>query len=38
VFTKGMVAVRPPAMKHGPFKAPIGALTYEVHYRRANKI
>jgi len=33
-----MVAVRPPAMKHGPFKAPIGALTYEVHYRRANKI
>lgn len=35
VFTKGMVAVRPPGMKHGPFKAPVGALTYEVHYRRS---
>jgi hypothetical protein len=33
VFTKGMVAVRPPGMKHGPFKAPVGALTFEVHYR-----
>ena len=32
VFTKGMVAVRPPGMKHGPFKAPIGALMFEVHY------
>lgn len=32
VFTKGMVAVRPPGMKHGPFKAPAGALTFEVHY------
>ena len=35
VFTKGMIAVRPPGMKHGPFKAPVGALTYEVHYRRS---
>jgi len=33
VFTKGMVAVRSPGMKHGPFKAPIGALMFEVHYR-----
>lgn len=33
VFTKGMVAIRPPGMKHGPFKAPVGALTFEVHYR-----
>lgn len=33
VFTKGMVSVRPPGMKHGPFKAPVGALTFEVHYR-----
>jgi anti-sigma factor ChrR (cupin superfamily) len=32
VYTKGMVAVRPPGMKHGPFKAPVGALTFEVHY------
>ncbi len=32
VFTKGMVAVRPPGMKHGPFKAPVGALMFEVHY------
>jgi len=33
VFTKGMVAIRPPGMKHGPFKAPVGALMFEVHYR-----
>lgn len=33
VFTEGMVAVRPPGMKHGPFKAPVGALTFEVHYQ-----
>lgn len=31
-YTKGMVAVRPPGMPHGPFKAPVGALTFEVHY------
>jgi len=33
VFNRGMVAVRPPGMKHGPFKAPVGALMFEVHYR-----
>ena len=32
VFTSGMVAVRPPGMKHGPFSAPVGALMFEVHY------
>ena len=38
VFTQGMVAVRPPGMKHGPFKAPIGALMFEVHYQAKDKI
>ena len=33
VFSAGMVAVRPPGMKHGPFKAPVGALCFEVHYK-----
>ncbi|HCJ11112.1 MAG TPA: hypothetical protein DHW14_08140 [Clostridiales bacterium] len=33
VYTKGMVAVRPPGMKHGPFEAPVGALLFEVRYR-----
>lgn len=33
VFTKGMVAVRPPGMPHGPFRSPTGAVTFEVHYR-----
>lgn len=32
VFTQGMVAVRPPGMRHGPFKAPVGCVTFEVHY------
>jgi hypothetical protein len=31
-FTAGMVAVRQPGMEHGPYKAPVGALTYEVRY------
>jgi anti-sigma factor ChrR (cupin superfamily) len=35
VYTTGMVTVRPPGMKHGPFKTPVGALTFEVHYRRS---
>ena len=32
VYETGTVAVRPPGMPHGPFEAPKGALTYEVHY------
>lgn len=32
VFKKGMYACRPPGMKHGPFKAPYGALCLEFHY------
>ena len=32
VFTAGMVAVRPPGMPHGPFEAPVGCMTFEVHY------
>lgn len=31
-YTKGMVAVRPPGMPHGPFSSPNGALMFEVHY------
>ena len=32
VYTQGMVAVRPPGMPHGPFRAPVGCVTFEVHY------
>jgi len=32
VYSKGMVAVRPPGMPHGPFRSPKGALMFEVHY------
>ncbi|SMC23349.1 ChrR Cupin-like domain-containing protein [Clostridium acidisoli DSM 12555] len=35
VFTKGIVAVQPSGMNHGPFKVPVSALTYEIHYRRS---
>jgi anti-sigma factor ChrR (cupin superfamily) len=31
-YEPGAVAIRPPGMPHGPFKAPDGALTFEVHY------
>lgn len=31
-YTKGMTAVRPPHMPHGPFKTIHGCMTYEVHY------
>ncbi|MBC3190365.1 cupin domain-containing protein [Pseudonocardia sp. C8] len=32
-FTAGQYACRPPGMKHGPWTAPDGALTFEVRYR-----
>jgi quercetin dioxygenase-like cupin family protein len=35
VFTAGMYACRPPGMKHGPYKTPIGCLTFEVRYFRS---
>lgn len=31
-FTEGMVAVRPPGMKHGPWVSPNGCKTFEVRY------
>lgn len=31
-FHAGSVAVRPPGMKHGPWKAPNGCKTFEVRY------
>lgn len=31
-FTKGMVASRPPGMKHGPWKSPNGCTMFEVRY------
>ncbi|MDQ0219564.1 cupin [Peribacillus cavernae] len=31
-FTAGMVATRPPGMKHGPWKAPNGCKIFEVRY------
>jgi hypothetical protein len=31
-YTQGMVAIRPPGMPHGPFRAPGGCMTFEVHY------
>lgn len=31
-FTSGMVAVRPPGMKHGPWKSPNGCKIFEVRY------
>lgn len=36
-YTKGMVAVRPPHMLHGPFSSARGALMFEVHYNDAKK-
>jgi hypothetical protein len=32
-FETGMYACRPPGMRHGPWTAPGGALTFEVRYR-----
>ena len=32
-FPAGTYACRPPGMKHGPWTAPDGALTFEVRYR-----
>ncbi|ALS23954.1 MULTISPECIES: cupin domain-containing protein [Paenibacillus] len=31
-FTAGMVACRPPGMKHGPWISPNGCKTFEVRY------
>jgi hypothetical protein len=31
-FFKGMYACRPPGMRHGPWVAPDGCLTFEVRY------
>jgi hypothetical protein len=31
-FPKGTYACRPPGMRHGPWKAPEGCLTFEVRY------
>jgi hypothetical protein len=31
-FTAGMYACRPPGMRHGPWVAPDGCLTFEVRY------
>jgi anti-sigma factor ChrR (cupin superfamily) len=31
-FTAGMYACRTPEMEHGPYSAPVGALTFEVRY------
>lgn len=31
-FTQGMYACRPPGMRHGPWLAPDGCLTFEVRY------
>ncbi|MGE7989358.1 nitrilase-related carbon-nitrogen hydrolase [Lysinibacillus fusiformis] len=34
VFTAGMVASRPPGMKHGPWKSTEGCVMFEVRYNR----
>ena len=31
-FTSGMYACRPPGMRHGPYAAPRGCMTFEVRY------
>jgi hypothetical protein len=31
-FGKGSYACRPPGMRHGPWKAPEGCITFEVRY------
>lgn len=33
-FRAGMYACRPPGMRHGPWKAPAGCITFEVRYRQ----
>lgn len=33
-FSAGAYACRPPGMEHGPWRAPNGALTFEIRYRR----
>lgn len=36
-FSKGMVASRPPGMKHGPWKSPNGCIMFEAHYTKYEK-
>ncbi len=36
-FEAGMYACRPPGMRHGPWTAPEGALTFEVRYRAGDE-
>jgi len=31
-FVEGMYACRPPGMKHGPYKVPVGCVTLEMRY------
>jgi len=31
-FSSGMSACRPPGMPHGPYRSPIGCITFEVRY------
>lgn len=32
VYTEGMYACRPPGMRHGPYRTPIGCITIEIRY------
>lgn len=34
IYPEGTYACRPPGMKHGPYKAPIGCITIEFRYYR----
>lgn len=32
-YVKGAYACRPPGMKHGPYRAPVGCVTLEIRYK-----